>query len=359
MTTFRNAGALIPNDRIEPLVLSDRELSRYSVLRATEAARTGDWFEAGLEREIGTELRRRARLPDLDPRTLVVPPQILARDLTLANASGGGYLGDSPVYGVVDALRETSVVFRAGAQRLTGLRSNGTYATQGSRSTVTWAPTESTQAAETASYTFGSIAIAQKTVTAYVEESRQLRLMSPELGEMTIRRELRSTLSTALDAAALQGSGVNGEPTGILNAGIGTFTGASVAYSGLLEAQTDILTANSLNDGSAVSFVCRPAVASLLAARQGFSTNAPMWTGPLWKGQVAGCDAFSTMNIPATTLLAGDFSQLLIAEFGSGLEIRVNPYANFQAGIVGYGASLNVDVCTLRASGFSVATSVT
>lgn len=356
---FRNTGAPIPNDRIAPLVLSDRELSRYSLLRATDAARRGDWHEAGFEREIGVEIRRRASLSDLDPHTVMVPPQILARDLTLGTGTAGGYLGDSPVYGVVDALRETSVVFRAGAQRLTGLRSNGTYATQGTKSTVTWSSTEATQATETATYTFGSISIAQKNVTAYVEESRQLRLMSPELGEMTIRRELRSTLSTALDAASLNGSGLSGEPMGVLNTtGIGTFTGASVAYSGVLEAQTDILGANALNDGSAVSFVCRPAVASLLATRQGFSTNAPLWIGPLWKGQVVGCDGFSTMNIPASTLLAGDFSQLLIAEFGAGLEIRANPYASFQAGIVGYGAVLSVDVCVLRPTGFSVATSV-
>lgn len=218
---------------------------------------------------------------------------------------------------------------------------------------------EATQATETSTYTLGSVSIAPKTCCAYVEESRQLRLMAPEFGEMMIRRDLRSTLSTAVDTVALNGSGVSGQPTGVMGTtGIGTFTGASVAYAGVLEAQTDILTANALSEGGAVSFICRPAVALLLANRQGFSDTAPMWTGPLSSGTVAGCPALSTMTMPATTLMAGDFSQLAVAEFGAGLEIRVNPVAVFQAGIVGYGAFLSMDVAVLRPEGFSVATGV-
>lgn len=357
-----NSGAMpLPTDRIAPFALSERELDGYSLLRATEAARSGSWYRAGFEREVTMELARRAGVQEPDPHTLRVPPQaLLSRDLTVASDTGGGYLaGDTDVAGVVDALRATSLVFRAGARRLTGLRADTTYARQGGTSTVTWQVSEATQATETANYSLGSISLTPKTVCAYVEESRLLRLMAPDLGEAMIRRDLRRTLSTALDSASINGTGINGQPLGLLNtSGIGTFTGASIAYDDVLEAQGDILDANGLNDGGEVSFACRPAVSKLLANRQGFSTNAPLWVGPLARGQLAGCPGYSSGNVPADTLIAGDFSQMLIGEFGAGLEIRVNPVAAFTAGIVGFGAFLSMDVAILNQPSFSVATSV-
>jgi HK97 family phage major capsid protein len=141
-------------------------------------------------------------------------------------------------------------------------------------------------------------------------------------------------------------------------AGIGTFTGASLTYAELLEAQTDILSANALSEGGKVSFLCRAAVAALLADREAFSADVPLWRGPLDAGQLTDCPALTSMNIPADTLIAGDFSQMAIAEFGNGLEIRINPVQAFQSGIVGYGAFLTVDVAVMQPSAFSVATSV-
>ncbi|HMO45913.1 MAG TPA: phage major capsid protein [Rubrivivax sp.] len=359
MSSLRTPPDPVGRFNVEPLTLSPKELAGYSIARALESAANGDWFTAGFEREVNEESHRRAGTQPRDIHSFIVPSQILAqRDLTVASPSGGGYLTDSPALGVVDALRPASVVFKAGAQSLTGLRPNATYARQGGTSTVTWQPTESTQAAETASYNLASIAVQARTVGAYVEQSWLSRRMAPDLTEAMVRRDLRLTLATALDIAALDGSG-SGEPLGLLNTvGIGTFTGTSVDYADLLEVQADILAANALTDGGALSFVTAPAVAQLLAARQGFSADRPLWAGPLAAGLLVACPARSSMNVPADTLLCGDFSQLMIAEFGVGIELRVNPFASFQAGIIGYGAFLSMDVAVLQPLAFSVGTGV-
>lgn len=42
----------------------------------------------------------------------------------------------------------------------------------------------------------------------------------------------------------------------------------------------------------------------------------------------------SSNQVPSANLLFGDFNQVVIGEWGT-LEIEVNPYANFAAGIMG------------------------
>ena len=83
-----------------------------------------------------------------------------------------------------------------------------------------------------------------------------------------------------------------------------------------------------------------------------------MWTGPLAQGSLIGCPAISSQSVPAATLIAGDWSQMVIAEWGNSLEIRVNPVAAFQSAIIGFGAFISVDVALLQANAFSVGTGV-
>jgi len=201
--------------------------------------------------------------------------------------------------------------------------------------------------------------LSAKTVGAYTEVSRLLQEQTGALAEKIVRRDLASVTSTALDVAALAGSGTSGQPQGIVGtASIGGFTGASIAWADALNAQTDVLTSNAAGDGSSFAYVTTPAVAATLAARQGFCTNAPLWMGPLWQGTVAGGRAYSTTSAPSATIVAGNWSELIIAEWGSGIELIVSERANFKAGIIGIAAFYTVDVAVADVGAFSVATSV-
>ena len=190
-----------------------------------------------------------------------------------------------------------------------------------------------------------------------MELTRLLQLQTGPVGEAIVRNDLSRAVATATDAAGIAGSGA-AMPIGITNwAGVGSFNGGTIAWADVIEAQTDILSASASPDGQ-VSFVTSPAVAGVLAKRQGFRTTAPIWQGPLDQGTIAGCPAFTSTNVPAGTLIAGDFSQMLICDFGPGVEIRVNRFANFSTGIIGVAVFSTFDIVLRHAASFSIATSV-
>lgn len=362
--------------RVDLPRLSDKELARFSLVRAIGACRSGKWQQhAPLEREysdaaekvLGEATRWGQHSLYVPPEIMqdiqvhgrgdYVPPGYMQRDLQTTVATGGGYLVGGGVMGALDYLRPLMRVGRLGATFMDNLPKGFVeFVRQGATVTVTWHPTETTQGVETTDFAFGQFVMTPKTATANVDVTYALMKLAPALAESTLRRDMKLGLATDLDAKAIAGTGAGGAPQGLLNTtGIGTFTGASLAYSGLLEAQADVLTANALfND---IGFLCRPTVAQLLANRQGFSTLVPMWEGPLAAGLLAKCPAYSTMNVPAATLIGGDFSQLILAQWG-GIEIGVDPYSNFQQAVTKFAAFMSVDVAVAWPQAFSVATSV-
>lgn len=172
--------------------------------------------------------------------------------------------------------------------------------------------------------------------------------------------DLAAVVASALDLAGINGSGANGQPLGILQtSGIGTFSGTTLALAALSEAQQDILEANALLNPLTLGYATTPAVAKLLKNRQRFtSTDSPLWAGPLHDGEIEGVRSTSSKQIPTDTMLYGDWSQLLVPEWGA-LAVELNPYANFQAGIIGVRALSSCDVVLRHAASFTVATSIT
>jgi hypothetical protein len=97
----------------------------------------------------------------------------------------------------------------------------------------------------------------------------------------------------------------------------------------------------------------------LQMTRVKFATTAsPLWEGNVWDGTMAGFPAMSSNQVPTATEIFGDWNEVVVGEWGV-LEIEVNPYANFQAGIIGVRALYSLDVGVRRAFAFSVATSIT
>ena len=361
-------GSAFPQDKPQPdrlpsLTLSPKERQSYSLLRAIECARRGDWRDAGFEREITKEFLRREGAIDLnEPHALRVPACVLVnqRDLTVGTNSAGGHLVGSEIVSVLDAVRPRSVALRCGAQTLTGLKHNTSCTRGAGTATITWLANEGSAVTESG-ITLSQISLAPKTVSAYVETSHLLEALAPDLAEAMVRLDLTGALTVAVDVAVLNGSGTGGQPTGIMNAvGVGSFNGTSIAYADVLAGQRGVLANNGMGSSGEISFVCQPTIAELLAKRQAFSTLAPLWEGPLQEGKLTGCRALSTMNMPASRLLGCDFSQILLAEWGlGGVEVRGNPYANFQSGIRGYAALLSMDVALLTATCATVSSSVT
>jgi len=352
---------------IAELGLSNQEIRRYSMSKAILSQCKGSNVDASFEKACSDEIRKRLGEPGrggiLVPQDIVDRTQAHPRDgrrdlsVALTGDSAGGYLRGTDHLGseFIDLLRNRLVSRAAGARILSGLRGNVSIPTRSAGATSYWvaegsAPTEGAN-------TFGTVALTPRNVGAYVAYTRQLLLQSNPSIDALVSGDLALSLATAIDLAVFHGTGTL-QPLGLDGQGIGTTTATSVNYTKMLDFQTDVAAANALTPGCA--YVTTPTVAAILCTQPKF-TNGP---SPLWEGgilesaNVCGFRGFATNQITAGYMFFGDFSQVLIGEWGV-LELLVDPYTEGKTGIINVIAFQTVDVAVRYAAAFSYSTSVT
>jgi HK97 family phage major capsid protein len=182
-----------------------------------------------------------------------------------------------------------------------------------------------------------------------------MRQTSPS-AQVFLTNQMLAAFAAWLELLLLQGSGTSGQPTELIAAATGGVSGGSIALAGILSLQTAL---GDRLDGTGAYHLTTQAVAAVLAARQKASnTSSFLWEGSIYGGILGGCPAFTTSNIPTGKLIFGAWDFALMVSWGD-LKIEVNPYANFQAGIVGMRILHDIDVATLDPAAFAVAASVT
>lgn len=354
-----NAMTAAQTTQATNLDLSRNDQKRFSVFKAIRALTDKTWKGAEFELECHNEILKRTGLPEAINGGFYMPMDVQKRDMTVATATAGGNLvaTDLQAANFIDLLRARSRAAQLGATMLPGLVGNVAIPKLTGAATAYWLTNEATAITES-QQTIGQLALAPKNLGAYTEISRQLMLQSTPAAEQLVMGDLAKVLALAIDLAAFEGSGSSGQPTGIsATAGIGSVTGTSIALAGMIEFQTDTGAANALSENSA--YLTTPTVAGLLMQRARFSnTDTPLWTGSVLDGQACGYRASTTTAITAASMIFGDFSQVVIGEWGM-LEIALNPYANFSAAITGIRAIQSVDVGIRQAAAFSRATSIT
>ena len=344
------------------LGLTSAETQQYSLFRAIRACATQNWKDAGFEAAASAAIGQKLRRVQ-DPNRFFVPYEvqnrnIAQRDLTVASASGGGYLKGTTNMSFIELMRNRSVLYSMGATQMSGMVGDVTVPKQTAAATAVWLANEASTATESAQ-TFGQMALSPKTVGAYTEISRQLLLQSSPAAEGIVSRDLAAVCGLAIDVGGLRGAGSGGEPQGIVGtAGVGSVTGTSLAAAGILEFQSDVAGGNLLSES--FGYVTTPAVAALLMVRPELPSTGTtrLWQGSMLNGTLFGQRAMSSNQMSSATMLAGDYSQVVIAEWGV-LEVEVNPFANFQAGIIGVRAMVSIDVGVRYGGAFSYATSIT
>lgn len=358
--------------------LTQSQIKQFSLRKAILACIDKDWSGAGFELECSKTVAEAMHKPS-HPNKFYVPFEVLMRnvdmggfdqrrmmaargvygqrDLTVATAGQGGYLVSTDNMGFIEILRNRSVVFSVGARRLSGLQGNVTVPRQSAAATGYWLANEATQITES-QQTFVQMAMSPKTVGAYTEVSRLLLLQSAPAAEGIVTDDLAAVVALAADLGALNGSGSAGQPQGIIGtSGIGGVASGSIDYAKTLEFQTDVASSNVVPQAGA--YVTTPAVAAILMQKSRFSnTDTPLWNGNIWNGQVVGFPGMSSNQMPSANLIFGDWQEMVIGEWGV-LEVETNPYANFQAGIIGVRALYSMDVGVRRPFAWSLATGVT
>jgi len=349
--------------------ITEIETQRYSLIKAIRAAYEQRWDNAPFELECSRAVAQTMGKV-VDPKRFYVPYEVLERqtDLSLARQraqrdvsvamSGGAYLVGTENIGFIEMLRNRSVAFKMGVRRLTGLVGNVTIPKQTGAATAYWLASETTSITES-QQTFVQVGLSPHTAGAYTEISRQLLLQSSPGVEGIVSDDLAKVVAIAVDLSVLNGSGGEGQPKGIIQTtGIGSVTGTSLAAAGIVEFQTDVAGSNitPVRPG----YVTTAAVAGLLMVRPELPTSGTtrLWLGNIWDGSMFGIPAMSSMQIPTADMLFGDWQEVVVGEWGV-LEIEVNPYASFAAGIIGIRAFYTMDVAMRLPAAFSLATSVT
>jgi HK97 family phage major capsid protein/HK97 family phage prohead protease len=357
-------GSRNPETSVAAIGMSKNEAQRYSMFKAVRAVLDKNWTKAGLEFEAHKEIAKRVSTPT-NENTFYVPLEVQQRpvktranDLSVA-AQGGGYLVESSNQGFIELLRNNSVAFRAGATRLSGLVGNVNIPKQSAAATAYWLAAETTQITDSVQ-TLVQVPLTPKTVGAYTEISRLLLLQSSPDAEGLVMADLAQVTAIAMDKAALHGAGGSGEPQGIVgSANVGSVTCTSIGtdtYKKMLEFQVDLAAANALR--GSLAYVTTPTVAGLLANYPRFaSTDTPVWDGNILNASMCGLPAFTSNQLEAGYCIFGNWADLIVGEWGV-LAVEANPYANFQAGIVGIRAMYTVDIALRHGASFSVTTSV-
>ncbi len=333
--------------------LSQKEVKRFSFVRALNyLANPGDQSarrEAEFEIEVGQAASKQY---ERSSNGIVVPNEVLRRDLNVGTATAGGNLVDDVLLSgsFIDLLRNRLALADAGMTTLTGINGNISIPKQGSSATAYWvgegsSPTESQQTIE-------QINLSPKTCGAFVDYSRKLLLQSSIDVEQMVRDDLARVLALELDRVGLNGSGSSNQPLGIINTtGIGTQTistfGTFAEYIGM---ETDVAVANA--DAGSLRYIINASARGALKSTEKAS-NTGMFVYE--NDEINGYPVTVTNQLENNDALFGDFSQLIMAMW-SGLDLTVDPYAGATAGTVRIIALQDVDFAVKQPGAFCYGT---
>jgi HK97 family phage major capsid protein len=334
---------------------ADKPPPMFSLTRVFNEMRTERGLHDGYEKQVcgsaalmnGTEH---------DAHRVIIPFRALAtRDMSIGDGNGSGYIvGTANAAEPFDVLRPWSVVASAGVTVLSGLRENLTIPRISTASSAAWIAEDGVTQYGESQPTVGSTSLTPKVCAVTVNFSHQFQRQAPAV-EMLLRQQLLGAVGALLDQAFFAGSGNSGQPLGLLaTSNINTATGTSLALAGLLEMRQEILDAGGREEN--LRWVGPPAMQKLLGARERVAAGGRM----LWDdGTILGAPAHATSRAPATTLIAGDFSRAIVALWGTGVRVEIDPYSAFTTGVLSARLVLSCDFAFPQPAAFSVASSIT
>ena len=331
--------------------LSERELRQFSFQRAINAlANPTDrraWDDASFERECSEAAAAKA---GKTPQGIMVPNEVLRRDLTVATASAAGDLvfTDGRPGSFIELLRKKSALAGLGVGQLTGLQGNVAIPRQTGAATAYWvaesgAPTESNQ-------TVDQVNLSPKTVGAFTDYSRRLMLQSSIDVEQMIRQDLATVLALEIDRVGLYGLGNTNQPLGIkLTTGINTvnFGAATPTYAEVVDMESQIASDDA--DIGAMAYLMNAAMRGALKTKdKGTDTGAYVFEPG---GTVNGYNAVVSNQVASGDVFFAVWSQLIMGMW-SGLDLTVDPYTHSTSGTVRVVALQDVDFAVRHPESF-------
>jgi HK97 family phage major capsid protein len=331
--------------------LSATETREFSFQRAINAlANPGDrklQEAAAFERECSEAAAQRAGKV---AQGIMVPSEVLRRDLTVGTASGAGDLvgTDFRPGSFIELLRNRSALAGLGVTSLSGLSGNVAIPRQTASATAYWlaesgSPTESQQ-------TVDQVNLSPKTVGAFTDYSRRLMLQASIDVEQMIRQDLATVLALEIDRCGLYGLGNTSQPLGVkLTTGINTedFGAATPTYAEAVSMESKIAADNA--DIGAMAYLMNATMRGNLKTKdKGTDTGAYVFEPG---GTVNGYNAVVSNQVESGDIFFAVWSQLIMAMW-SGLDLTVDPYTHSTSGTVRVVALQDVDFAVRHPEGF-------
>ena len=255
------------------------------------------------------ELRKSGQTANGD---VVIPMELRADILAASEAGIAKETAD-----LVTALKSNLVALKAGANYMGGLTGNVGIPTY-SGTTVAWAG-EVAAAADGAG-ALAEIMLKPKRLTAYVDVSKQFLMQESADAERILREEIAQAIAVKLESTIFGvAAGSDTQPAGLLY-------GVDADVDALDPVEVDMAM-----DGKNVQnkvYVLSPAAKAAFRAAE-LVTGVSVYKD----GEIDGYPTYVTTAVPAKGMVAGDFSDLVIAQWG-GLDITVDPYSQATNGKV-------------------------
>lgn len=278
----------------------------------------------------------------------------LRRDLTAGSSTKGqdvvDTLGLRPE-SFIDLLRNAIIVESAGATTFSGLQGDVAIPRQTGGSTAYWVAENGT--VTESDQTFDQVTMSPKTVGAVTEISRRLLIQSSIDIEAFVRMDLATNIGIEIDRVAIEGSGTNNQPEGILNtSGIGAYSATSgtdaITWDLVVGLWKEVAQDNAAM-GSLGWLASAPVIAKLLTTRMDTGSGrfimenlqSGLLSYPVYRSENVPTDLGSSGALGA--LIFGNMSDLLIG-YWSGVDVLRDPYSNSKTGAVRIVTMVDCDV---------------
>ncbi|KJV81253.1 phage major capsid protein, HK97 family [Rickettsia hoogstraalii str. RCCE3] len=343
--------------------MNDKEARSFSIVKAIKTAVAGNWRGAELEREASSEVSKRI---GREPASFFIPADVMLeqnnyerKDLQKLVNTAGGYLVSTDYLSgnFIELLRNKMLVRQMGAKVMSGLHGDIAIPKQTGGATAFWvAEGESPQKSQ---QTFGQVTLSPKSIAAYTDFSRKLILQaSPDI-EQLVREDLATTIALEIDRAAILGSGKGAEPLGILNHKISKVNIADdeqIDFGKIVDLESSIASKNA--DIGSLGYLCNAALRGHLKQTEKADGTAQF----IWEsyskesgfGYLNGYKVDTTNQMPADTLLFGNFADLIIGQWGV-LDVLVDPYALGTSGGIRIRLMQDIDIAIRHPESFAVA----
>lgn len=364
--------AMSPPDPAQLVDMTEKEQRRYSMHRALLAAASNDWADAGFELEIHEEIERKLKRP---AKGLYIPtglggfgqPQAA---LTTDTQYSGQELVFTERGSFIEMLRSRLVTTRLGATFLPGLVGDVAFPRQTTAATLEWRAEDPQSNQSDSALALDQLVLSPKEAQATTAFSRKLLAQSTPMVEGIVRNDLAAIAARGVDRAALHGTGISNDPTGIYAASGVTpvAMGGAISYAKVVELETVIFAGDA--DVGVMGYATTPGVRGAAKTTQQFSgdsAGAPIWTGGA-DGEMNGYQAVASTQVSKTLgsasppaehgIIFGVWSELYIGEWGA-MEIIVDPYTKKKQGLIEVTMHLMADVGLRHAEAFAKGTGLT